>query len=193
MLFDEQKRIYDELISAISPFNIRDLLGTTGALQLMPENADRSTRLEILATALASVVYRDDAPNMSIRRLKSVLNSGPLSDKSFIATEDPFNNPFVEVITFHGGPYRVFPGFDGTPTFVIQHLLNSLFLSDNPSIDGALIEVIYRLTGAVLFLSEQIAERAGLNVNNELICLLFSGLKCPTFSDNGPPVLALSR
>jgi SAM-dependent methyltransferase len=31
------------------------------------------------------------------------------------------------------------------------------------------------------------------DVNNELICLLFSGLKCPTFSDNGPPVLALSR
>lgn len=163
--FVEQHDAYNELISALSPFNLGELLAMTGALQLMPENADRSTRLEILATALTSIDYREDAPNISLRRFRSVLNRGPLSNELFLRTEDPFNNPFVEVITFHGGPYRVFPGFDGTPTFVMQHLLNCLFLTPRPTINSEVLGKMYQLIGAVLFLSDVIAKRADLDQN----------------------------
>lgn len=151
------------LLEAISPFNCMDLLKCAAGLQLQPENADRATRLEILASAIASVPYTQDAPNISTRRLKKILNDGPLSSDVFVSTEDPFNNPFVEELAFHGGSYKVLPGFDGTPTFVMRHLLMALFRLRDPSIDATFSKETYQATMAILLVSTWICDRAGLN------------------------------
>ncbi len=50
-----------------------------------------------------------------------------MSDSAFASGEDPFNNPFAEVLTFHGGSYVVFPGVDDDACFVFRHLAKAVF------------------------------------------------------------------
>lgn len=154
---------FEELRQGIGPYDKQDLLAITGALQLVPDNASHASRLEILATAVGSSEYHTAAPSISIGRLKRILNRGPLAENLFMATEDPFDNPFMDLISFHGGSYRVFPGFDGTAVFVVTKMLGSLMLGSNSPISNETLTNAYYCAGAVLLISEEIASRANLD------------------------------
>jgi hypothetical protein len=83
-------------------------------------------------------------------------------DGRLVSAEDPFNNPFTECIAFHGGSFTVFPGGDGTPAFMLRHILKSLFILDTPGIDAECLDFAYNLLSAILILSNEIARRASL-------------------------------
>lgn len=148
------------LVSLLAPYDPIDLLSAVAGLQLMPENADRTIRLEVLAHVVASLSTRRDKPAISVGRLRTVCNSVPL--ESLASLEDPFDNPFTEAFTFHGGSFIVFPGIVENPTFVLRQLAKALFLYKEQFPSPGFLGQARMLISAVLALSDEVAKRAGL-------------------------------
>jgi hypothetical protein len=133
-------------------------------LQLVPENADRLVRIYGATAVTASVSPASPGrPAISAGRLRRVLNEPPLSESAFASGEDPFNNPFAEVMIFHGGSFVVFPGVDDDACFVFRHLAKAVFGSKEPFSDPDFVEKARGLCSFVLALSDQVAMRADLD------------------------------
>ncbi len=92
-----------------------------------------------------------------------------MSDSAFASGEDPFNNPFAEVLTFHGGSYVVFPGVDDDACFVFRHLAKAAFNPKDPLSKPAFAEEARAICAFVLILSDEIASRAGLDRQVETV------------------------
>lgn len=152
----------DELREALEPFDRADLLAAAGALQLMPENADRINRLYGFAGVSATLPTRAGLPRISAGRLRGHLN-GPLAASPFAHGEDPFDNPFVDEAAFHGGPYLILPGVDDDSPFVFRHLARAATQSPKGFSAPGFAAEARALCVSVLTLSHEIAERAGLD------------------------------
>jgi len=172
-----------KLVKTLSGLDPADLLATVSGLQLMPENADRTIRLEALSHAVASISSKGFGARGSInlKQLEKICNS-ELSDlKPFIRLEDPFNNPFTEAFTFHGGSYIVFPGIAEEQTFILRHLANALFLNTEPFPDHQFQRKAHDLVLAVLVLSNEIARCAGLKRGVSPVAVADGNVVIPTF------------
>lgn len=151
------------LAHSLSKFEPVDLLAAVAGLQLIPENADRTIRLEALAHTAASLNSGNTNLRIDSERLTTICNSWPLSESAIASAEDPFENLFTEAFTFFGGSYTVFPGVNESVTYVLKHLSIGLFRHR----DGFTPDHYWRNTAAliqgVLNLSDEIAKRAGLD------------------------------
>lgn len=156
-----QPGILTELAERLSPYDPADLLASVAALQLLPENADRTVRLEAFAHTIASLPDEPDKPHISLSRLRRFANEEPLG-ASVAAQEDPSDNAFTEAFPFDGGTYIVFPGIVDESTFVLRHIAEALFVHPEPFPNPDYIGKAYVLLLAVLALSNEIAHRAGL-------------------------------
>lgn len=155
------------LVKDLGPYDRLDLLASAGALQLVPENADRTVRLEALAHAAASLSQEGSRPKISTGRLKAMCTGKPLGDGPIALSEDPFDNPFTESFTFSGGSFVVFPGTAEESTFILRHLSDAIFLQPEAFPHNAFLRQVHGVLGAVLLISNRIAERAGLSRGTE--------------------------
>ena len=121
-----------QLRGSVAAFDPLDLVAKAAALQLLPENADRLMRPFGVAGIAASLAPSTDLLRMSVGKWRRFLNDPPLSISLFFLAEDPFNNPFMETLTFHGGSRVVFPGNDDDATFVFRHLAKAVFGPTEP-------------------------------------------------------------
>jgi hypothetical protein len=95
--FEEKENAHDplaDLRTKLEPFDPLDLLATAGALELLPDNAERALRLQAFAQVVASLQIRENLPNISLSRLRQFLSGPELT--SLAHGEDPFPNAFVE-------------------------------------------------------------------------------------------------
>lgn len=157
-----------QLRDAVAVFDPLDLAAKTAALQLVPENVDRLVRLYGAVGVAASLEPSADRPRITAGKWRKFLNEPPLSDSAFASGEDPFNNLFAEVLTFHGGSYVVFPGVDDDACFVFRHLAKAVFNPRDPLSKPDFVEEARALCAFVLVLSGEIARRAGLDRQIEL-------------------------
>jgi hypothetical protein len=97
-----------DLRRKLGPFDPVDFLATAGALELLPENAERALRLQAFADVAASLQTRQGFNTISVLRLRQLLSGPEL--QGLAHGEDPFPNAFVEEVSFFGGSYAVFPG-----------------------------------------------------------------------------------
>ena len=88
-----------KLRAQLEPFDPLDLLATAGALELIPENAERALRLQAFAQAVASLQVRQALPTISAPHLRRILSGPELSGLAH--GEDPFPNAFVEEVPFY--------------------------------------------------------------------------------------------
>jgi hypothetical protein len=159
--------ILSPVVRVLSPYDPWDILATIAGLQLLPENADRTIRLEALAHAAASLESDATKPRISLPRLRQIADSDPLGRGAIASQEDPFNAPFTEAFMFHGGSFMVFPGIAEDSTFILRHLTDALFLSPDPFLDKWFLGKARALLTAVLALSDEMAHRAGLRRGEE--------------------------
>jgi len=147
----------------LAPYDPVDLLAAAGGLQLLSANAHRAIRLEVLAHIAASL-SDDEAnrPRASAHLLDQWCNSGVLGQGWVAAQEDPFDNPFLEAIPFFNGNFLVFPGISDESTFVLRLLCQALFADPDAFSDPHYVKEARELLSAVLALSNEVAERAGL-------------------------------
>jgi hypothetical protein len=147
----------------LAPYDPVDLLAAAGGLQLLPENAHRAIRLEVLAHVIASL--EDQQPNRpyaSRHRLSQWCNTGILGQGWVAAQEDPFDNPFLEALPFYNGNFLVFPGISDESTLVLRLLCRALFADADAFSDPLYVREARELLSAVLALSNEVATRAGL-------------------------------
>ncbi|MCG6138708.1 MAG: hypothetical protein MET45_29620 [Nostoc sp. LLA-1] len=162
-LYRSQQNPLSKFINILSVYDPVDLLAAVAGLQLMPENAERAIRFEVLAHAIASVNSKGfgNKTRANLKQLEKICNDSS-SLKSFIWMEDPFANPFTEAFTFYGGSYIVFPGIAEESTFIWRQLINAIFFHPNPFPNYQFERKARQLFLAVLALSNEIARRAGL-------------------------------
>ncbi|MGD1713482.1 hypothetical protein [Dapis sp. BLCC M172] len=154
----------NQLVKILSKYDSADLLATIAGLQLMPENANRSVRLEVLAHAVASIKNKGLGSKncISVKELEKVCNSDSSTLALFYSSEDPFNNPFTEAFYFYGGSYIVFPGIAEEQTFILINLVKAIFFEGENFFNEQLKRKVYELILAILLLSNEIARCAGL-------------------------------
>lgn len=161
-------KVLKALIDSIKPFDTIDLLSIVGALQLEASNANHAIRIEALAHAISCIKYQKEKPTITKHRINQLLTTPPLGGKSQIPMmEDPCNNIFTEAFTFYGGSYIVFPGILHEPTYILKHLNKAIFFSPVFKNHLELQSKIYHANNAILSISNEIANRAGLIRNLE--------------------------
>lgn len=147
-----------KLRAQLEPFDPVDLLATAGALELVPENAERALRLQALAQAVAGLQVRRALPSISASRLRHILGGPELSGLAH--GEDPFPNAFVEEVPFYQGSYSVFPGTTSGSAYTFKLLSRTVFQHDR--IPRAVGRRAYPLVLGTLRLSREICRRASL-------------------------------
>jgi hypothetical protein len=151
------------LAELLAKFNAVDVLAAVGALQLMPENADRSVRLEVLAHVAASIGPNSNVDQILSDVLNTICNSWPLADSEVASAEDPFESLFTEAFTFFDGSYVVFPGITEEATYILKHLSMGIFRHPQGFSNYRFKKDAAALIHGVLLLSNEIAKRAGLD------------------------------
>jgi len=161
--------ILTEVYGQFQAYNSIDLLTTIAALQLCPENADHTIRLEALSHIATCLTFVTDKTNISRHRLNRICNSAPFGDGYLRSIEDPCDNPFTEAFTFFGGSYIVFPGISEDITFSLRHLTSAIFLNSTFKQHKDFMNKVHKLVLTILILSDEIARQANLSRNLEPI------------------------
>jgi hypothetical protein len=150
---------------AIADFDRTDLLSAIAGLQLLPENADRSVRLEAFAYLVAS-----GKPKRSRKVAPHTLT--PLCNCEALQTiahaEDPFDSVFCEEVLFHGGSYKVLPGITEHATFILKRINETIFFHRDAFPDASFVRTATHLIHGTLALSDRICRLAGVKRNPEL-------------------------
>ena len=141
-----------------------DLLGSIGALQLIPENASRTIRLEALAHVTAeSSNWVRDKPLISRSRLTRLCNTSLLAGE-VASAEDPSDNCFVEDFLFYGGAYLVCSGTTDQAAYTLARLTEAVFQQTKWS-HPTHQQNAHDATRAMLAVSDAVARRARLTRN----------------------------
>jgi len=154
------KTLLSELVTNLSAYDSIDVLAAVAGLQLMPENIERTIRLEALSHVAASLPYNSGKRKISGNKLGHICNS--VIPEEITRLEDPFESPFTDEVSFFGGSYVVFPGYGGDSVFVFRHLLKAIFLYPNELGNSEFIGKARELIAAVLSISDEIAHNIGL-------------------------------
>jgi hypothetical protein len=139
-------------------FDMVDLIQSLAGLQLVAANAGRLLRLEGGVQSLASIETNSAAGRpITGSQLRGWLNESP-----FQVPEDPFNNSFLEEVTFVGGSYRVFPGAVEGASFLFRRLAAAIFKSGEWPPGDPFRRDAMALATAGLRVSDAVARRAGV-------------------------------
>lgn len=159
--------MFNKLKETIENYDVLNLLITNSACQLIPANANKLMRFEAMAFSISSCKYIENRPNISKSRIKSIYNGNMYGLEGVSVYEDPFEQMFTESIAFFGGSYTVFPGITEQGTFIVKHLLKSIFLSENKPEYEHFYKEAYDITNLFLVISDAIADKANLNYGEE--------------------------
>ena len=159
----DQASAMAELHRSLAVFDLADLAAGVGGLQLAPANADHILRFELLAQLVTTLDREDPGsrPQISIARLRTVLNKTPIANPYLVSAEDPYEEPFTSTAVFHGGTYVTLPGASNASTEIAQLLLRAV-LHGPPGATPQFADEVARLGLAVLKLSDAMCARAGL-------------------------------
>jgi len=154
-----------EIIESIKPYDPIDMLAKVAVLQLYPENASQSIRIEALAHAINCIPYLPGKPKVSRHKFSQILNEPPLGKGDIQSQEDPASNAFTEAFTFFGGSYIVFPGQISESTFILKNLNHAIFLSEEFIPYKDFRNRIYAMNLGILAISDMMARGMGLKRN----------------------------
>lgn len=168
-----------DLAAFLSTFDSADLLASVAGLQLVPENAERVVRLIACAHAIASLEPAQGHPAMSLHRLRQIFEVEPLGKGEIADREDPAEQPFTEAFPFYGGSYIVFPGIAEESTSILHQMVRALFLCRDPFPDQMFIKRVEKLLFAMLALSNEVAQQAGLDRGIKSMSLPDGGVLVP--------------
>ena len=156
---NRQSDSFWELAEALGKYDPADLACTAGALQLLPANASRATRLEALSHSITSLPPKS-GPHISSGKLRQVCEHPSL--QALAHAEDPAENQFVEEFTFFGGSYLVFPGIAQDGEFILTNLCKAIFLDPHESLPHNFRSLSFQIVSSALHLVDTVARKAGV-------------------------------
>jgi hypothetical protein len=150
---------FEELASTLVEYDTVDLLSAVAALQFLPQNASRVTRLEALAHSVASLPLTV-GPNISASRFRRTCVHRSLEELAY--AEDPAEDLFAEEFTFFGGPYVVLPGIAQAGEFMLSNLCKAIFLNPQKSWPQDFESRAFELVASALTVLSTAARNANL-------------------------------
>ncbi|MBC1501836.1 hypothetical protein HB943_14640 [Listeria weihenstephanensis] len=127
---DEMK--LDKIMNIIEPFDKLEFLSRIAALRLYFQNRDKPVLLDVITTAtinwLSKNEWNHSGTGMSYGKFKKIIQD--LNNLEIRRNIDPAENPYVERILCFDN-YNIIPGINYTPTFNLQAIIDTLFLSEN--------------------------------------------------------------
>lgn len=157
----------DYLKTAFSPYNTVDIILKLSALRLLPENGEKTVRLDLLLHVAVSLKNLS-GPLISRKKLNDIINSKTIRESFFKHQEDPSTNLFCEEISFYNGGYRVFPGCYSNIAFQIKNTLGALFKVQQEYLPEEIKNNFANSALFVLNISEAIAAKADIPRNTDL-------------------------
>lgn len=145
----------------LATYDLVDLLATLGSLQLIPENADRSARLESASAIVACSPSLSGQARVSKARLRQWLCDSEWA-QSIADIEDPCPNLFTEQVTMAAGSFVAFPGAEDGIVFMVRHLLAVIASPTDNDLLAAFFSRAQEIAVAALAMSDEVAKRAGL-------------------------------
>ncbi len=167
-----------EVFSRLSKYDPADLLSTIGALQLMPENADRNVRLGAYAHIIACSQVQANRPIISYSELREILEEDIIGNM-FGRMEDPTEHLFTHEFTFDGGGYITFPGIMADAPFILSNICKAIFFHPISLPNEQFKIWARRIINVLLTISDKIAVRAGLSRGIEPISRPGRGIFVP--------------
>jgi hypothetical protein len=150
---------FSDLGAALAPYNVADLLATVRALQLLPQNASRVTRLAALSHVIASLAP-GPIPHISFSKLRAICTREALQELAHY--EDPAENQFAEEFTFFGGSHVVIPGIAQSAEYMLSHLCKAFFLDPHETLPGELRLRGFQVVSSALLAVNAVAVQAGI-------------------------------
>ena len=144
-------------IAELGEADLGSLISFIAALQLVPENSGHLARLECSVELLGAHGWRSGGRVLPASEAIRWLQGSP-----FGFGDDPLNDRFTDEVVFFGGSYRVLPGASEAAEFIFRHLGRATFLGEPWPAGRELQQAVARMAGAILRVSNAIAERAGL-------------------------------
>src|SRR5258708_7140037 len=114
------ERSPSDLAADLAALDLLDLAAGAGGLQLLPANAERQLRFDLLASVIPSIRPALGGRPPSTGRWRTLLSSPPLGGEPVRRAEDPAENLFTSSLTFDEGPAVVFPGATQSPVEIAR-------------------------------------------------------------------------
>lgn len=140
----------------LSNFNRAFLLKNISALSVLPENHGKNIRLDELtkeAIRFGNTEEGIEDFEEFKKHIEQAYDHNPLEDAPI--------NLFTEIITFYGGDYLILSGISEGGVFILSHLLNAIFQTEN-NIPKEVKAIIHDSTLLLLGISNELLVSAEL-------------------------------
>lgn len=152
-LYDKSRdhKIMQNIINDVKKYDVFDFIARVSALNLLPENQNKSILLDALIASILSLKRTEcNSPNkMSDGKFRAIINL--IDNMDLRVGLDPSENAFVEGVMFYGN-YIIFPGNNYLPGYCLQMMINTLFLRNN-SYEMDFLNTVSKLIRLVLEIS----------------------------------------
>ncbi|MBF2599172.1 hypothetical protein IA929_04040 [Listeria seeligeri] len=131
----------DKIIASLKSFDKLEFLSRIAALRLYYENRDNAVLLDAITTVTINWLSNNEwdltGISMSYGRFKRIIND--INNLDISRNIDPTENPYVERILCYGN-YNIITGINYSPTFNLQSIIDTLFISENRLTQQELVE-----------------------------------------------------
>lgn len=156
----------ENIVDEIKKYDVYDVLARVSALNLVPQNQNKSILLDGLISAILSKKENEYSINCKMsagkfRKLIEWLNNTNLS-----MAIDPNENVFVQNAMLMDN-YSVFNGVDHTPTYNLQMLIDILFHYQN-DFPEAYLQKVWKIITMVLEMSDELAHKINVKMDDKV-------------------------
>ena len=152
------------ILDEVKRYDIFDFLAKLSALNLIPENQNKSILFDTLVASVLTLNRNDytSKNKMSSGRFRKIINRlGSLDLKSSI---DPVENTFIENIMFYGN-YYVFNGINYNPGYCLQNMIKTL-ISHDEHFNQDFQKLAFKLIQVILVISDSVANGLQCCIDN---------------------------
>jgi len=142
--------------SIFNQYNTANLIKKCAALSLIPENHGKYIRIEEL-TRKSALNFNTNSATISHTEFQSYLSANYSSHY----LEDVPVNLFIDLVTFYGGDYLIFPGITETGSYTLYSLLSAIYNWPDSGIHNHVKNNSMHASLLILNISNTIAKRLG--------------------------------
>lgn len=156
-------KVLKKIIDEIKKYDVFDFISRVSALNLIPENQNKSILLDAIIASLLTL-KRDkytSTNKMSSGKFRNLIKQ--IDNMDLRKGLDPAENVFIENIMFYGN-YLIFPGISYLPGYCLQIMIKTLFLSKN-NLDEHFLQMVSKQIQLVLAISDRAATGLEYNIH----------------------------
>lgn len=165
--FSDKNGDYEEMrkiLSEVKNYDVFDFLARLSALNLVPENQNKSFLFDVLVSSLLTIDRTEYTSNikMSNGKFRQIINK--LDNMNLKIRLDPAENVFIENIIFYNN-YIIFTGINYLPGYCLQIMIKTLFLQNN-NFNEEYLQIVYKMISLVLSVSDFAATELEYKIEN---------------------------